>query len=84
MTIQIDLPVALKKYLEHQASAEGYESVRDYIQFLLKDHQRKKAKKELDEKLREGMKAPKIRMTEKRWEKLEKKILGWAKEMDDK
>ena len=74
MTLQIELPESLQDFLKEQAEKEGFETIGDYVQSVFQEIRKKRAKKELHKKLREGMRAPKTRMTKERWEKLEKKI----------
>jgi antitoxin ParD1/3/4 len=74
-TMNISLPESMKAFVEEQATQEGYSTVSEYLRAVIGDLQKRKAKKAaLDAQLLEGVRSPTVRMTEKHWEALEKKI----------
>ena len=74
-TSQVPMTTSLKSFVENQATKKGYASPADYVQFVLLDlEQHEQKKKELDEKLREGLGSPLIEADEGFWRELEQEI----------
>jgi antitoxin ParD1/3/4 len=74
-TLNISLPESMKAFVEEQATREGYGTVSEYLRALIRDLQKRKAKKAaLDAQLLEGVRSPTVRMTKKHWEELERKV----------
>jgi antitoxin ParD1/3/4 len=82
-TINISLPAALKAFVEEQAAHEGYGTVSEYLRAVIRDLQkRKQAKANLDAKLLEGVRSPTVRMTDKRWAELQRKVKKRSPKLD--
>jgi hypothetical protein len=74
-TMQLPLTDSLKTFVETQASKRGLPSPVDYVQqVLLALEQRDKAKMELEEKLREGLRSPMIEADEAFWREMEREF----------
>ena len=73
-TINIILPEPLKTFIEQQATKEGFGTVSEYVQAVIRDLQKRRAKEELDSQLLEGLRSPIVRMAEEHWTRLEQRI----------
>ena len=72
-SMNISLPIKLKKYVEKRAGAGGYSTPSEYVRELIRaDELRARQKAELDERLREGIKGPMIPVTPELWENIRK------------
>lgn len=83
-TVAVTLSESLKDYLEAQAAKEGLASISAYVEKLVQEDQTKKARADLNAKLREGLQAPKVRMTEERWQELRGQVLQRSPELAEK
>ena len=82
-TLQISLTDGLKNFLEKQATKKGFSSPGDFVQSLLAELQeREKDKKELEEKLLEGVRSPKVLGDEAFWRERRQKIYDQHPELD--
>jgi antitoxin ParD1/3/4 len=83
-TMNISLPDPMKEFVEAQAAQEGYGSVSEYLRAVIRDVQKRKAKKELEAKLLEGlMSGPAEPMTREDWDSIEREVLDRvAREQD--
>ena|ERR1022692_3570588 len=82
-TLQIPMSVALKNFLENQATKKGFSTLSDYVQSLLADlQQRAEDKKALEEKLLEGVRSPKVPGDEAFWRERRQKIYDKNPELD--
>jgi antitoxin ParD1/3/4 len=82
-TMSISLPESLKAFIEEQAAREGFGTISEYLRAILSDLQQRQAQKaDLDAKLLEGVRSPTVRMTNKRWEEMERKITKRSPELD--
>ena len=67
-TMNISLPDDLKAFVEAQTSQEGYASVSEYLGILIRDAQKRRAKRALEAKFREAMQSgPAVPMTRDDW-----------------
>ena len=74
-TMSISVTESMKAFLEEQTRREGYGTVSEYLRAVIRDLQKRNAKKAvLDAQLLEGQRSPTVRMTSKRWDKLEQKV----------
>ncbi len=82
-TMKIDLPEDMKAFVEAQAAEEGYPSVGEYLQAMIRDARRRsKAKRDLVAKLDEALASgPAEPMTRADWADLERKV--WERDRDD-
>jgi antitoxin ParD1/3/4 len=75
-TMNISLPDPMKEFVEAQAAQEGYGSVSEYLRAVIRDIQKRKAKQEVEAKLREALLiGPAEPMTREDWDSLEHKAL---------
>ena len=81
--LQIPLDEGLKLFLEKQATKGGFSSPDDYVRSLLADlQQREQDKRALEEKLLEGVRAPKVAGDEAFWRERRQKIYDKHPELD--
>jgi Arc/MetJ-type ribon-helix-helix transcriptional regulator len=75
-TMNVPITDSLKNFVENQATKRGFSSPGDYVQSILLDLERRElAKKDLEEKLREGLRSPLIEADEAFWRELEREFL---------
>jgi antitoxin ParD1/3/4 len=76
-TMNVPLPDDMTAFVEAQMAAEGYTSVSDDIGSLIRDAQKRQAKRALDAKLREGLESgPATLMTRQDWDSIEREAFG--------
>ncbi len=74
-TMNISLPEEMKTFIETQMSQEGYASASEYLRGLIREEQKRRAKRELEAKFREALESgPSAPMTRSDWESLESKV----------
>jgi antitoxin ParD1/3/4 len=79
-TLNISLPEEMKAFVEAQMAEEGYASASEYLRALIREAQRRQAKRELETKLRAALESgPATPMTRSDWATLRAEAL---KEMD--
>ena len=54
-SLMIILPDSLKTFVEEQAAKEGFPSASEYLEALVREVQKRKARKELEDQLLEGL-----------------------------
>jgi antitoxin ParD1/3/4 len=70
-TMNISLPDSLKEYVKERVEEESYSTPSDYMRSLIRDDQRRRDEKRLEQMLLEGLKSgKKIHMAPKEWKKL--------------
>ncbi len=74
-TLEISLPDEMKASVESQAAHEGYASVSDYLRALIREAQKRQAKRELEAELLEGLQGPATEMTREDWAALRAEAL---------
>jgi antitoxin ParD1/3/4 len=74
-SVNISLPDELRAFIEEQMSREGYASASEYVRDLIREAQRRNAKRELEVKLKEGLQSPSTKMTRKDWQSIEREAL---------
>jgi antitoxin ParD1/3/4 len=84
-TISISLPEDMKAFLEAQVAEGGYASAGEYLQALIRDARRSKAKRDLIAKLDEALAGgPAEPMTREDWESIEREAIeGLSGELID-
>ena len=70
-TMNISLPKEMKAFIEAQMATEGYASVSEYLRALIREAQKRQAKRELEAKLLEGLQGPAVEMTREDWDSIE-------------
>ena len=67
-TMNISVPDEMKAFVEAQMTQEGYASASEYLRGLIRDAQKRQAKRELEAKFREAMESgPATPMTRDDW-----------------
>jgi antitoxin ParD1/3/4 len=67
-TMNISLPEEMKAFIEAQMSQEGYASASEFLRSLIREEQRRRAKRALEAKLREALESgPATPMTREDW-----------------
>ena len=67
-TMNISVPDEMKAFVEAQMSEEGFASVSEYVRALIREAQKRRAKRDLEAKLREGLESgPATPMTGEDW-----------------
>ncbi len=74
-TMNISLPEEMKAFIEAQMAQEGYASASEYLRFLIREAQKRRAKQELEAKLLEGMQGPAVEMTREDWESIRREAI---------
>jgi antitoxin ParD1/3/4 len=75
-TMNISLPEEMKAFVDAQLAREGYASASEYLRALIREAQRRQAKRELEAKLREALESgPAEPMTRADWAALRREAL---------
>jgi antitoxin ParD1/3/4 len=75
-TMNISLPDEMKAFIEAQVAHEGYASASEYFRALVRDAQKRQAKRELEAKFREALESgPATPMTREDWAALRQEAL---------
>ena len=76
-TMNISVPDEMRAFVEAEMVQEGYASVSDYLRALIRDAQKRRAKRELEAKFREALESgPATAMTREDWDSIEQEALG--------
>jgi len=68
-TMNISLPDPMKEFVEARAKEEGFGTVSEYVRSLIREEQRRQAKRALEKKLREGLNSgPAAPLTREAWD----------------
>jgi antitoxin ParD1/3/4 len=73
-SVSVTLSETLKEFVDRQVAAGGYGSADQYIQALLREAQKQKARERVEELLLEGVRADKTEMTAGDWEAMRQEI----------
>lgn len=72
-SMNVSLPVTLKKYVEKRVKDDGYSTPSEYMRELIRTDQRaSEQKNQLEELLREGMAGHRTTVTPKFWDEVRK------------
>jgi antitoxin ParD1/3/4 len=75
-TMNVSLPDEMKIFVETQAAEAGFGTVSEYLRSVIRDLQKRKAKQNLEAKLREAlMSGPAEPMTREDWDEIEREGL---------
>ena len=74
-TMNISLPEDMRAFVEDRVAQGGDASVSEYFRDLIREAQRRKAKRELEAKLAEGLQGAPTRMTRKDWQAIKRETL---------
>jgi antitoxin ParD1/3/4 len=74
-TMNVSLPDEMRAFIEAQVSSGGYASASEFVRALVRERQKREAKRELEAKLREAlMDGPAEPMTREDWDDLERRV----------
>ena len=73
--MNISLPDEIKAFIESRMSQEGYASASEYLHTLVREDQRRRARRELEAGLLEGLRGPAVEMTGDDWDSIEREAL---------
>jgi antitoxin ParD1/3/4 len=73
--MNISLPDPMKEFIEAQTSKEGYGSVSEYLRSIIREVQKRQARRELEAKLLEGLQGPTVEMTREDWDSIRRDAL---------
>ena len=74
-TLQISLPEPLREFVERQVAEGGYPSPSDYVQSLLREVQKRKAKEQVEAMLLDGLNSGEpIEVTAAYWEEKRRQL----------
>jgi antitoxin ParD1/3/4 len=74
-TMNISLPDEMKAFVETEMAHEGYASASEYLRALIRDAQKRRAKRELEAKFREALESgPATPMIREDWDELERNV----------
>jgi antitoxin ParD1/3/4 len=75
-TMNISLPEEMKAFIEAQMAQEGYASASEYLRTLIREEQKRRARRELEAKFREALESgPATPMTKEDWAALRREAL---------
>jgi antitoxin ParD1/3/4 len=74
-TMNISLPDEMKSFVEAQLAREGYASASEYLRALIREDQKRRARRELEAKLLEGLQGPAVEMTREDWEAIRREAM---------
>ena len=71
-SITLRLPIALKKWLEEEAEAQGKKDKEEYLRHLLQREKRRQARKRIEDALEESLDGSKPEpLTEELWKRIQ-------------
>jgi antitoxin ParD1/3/4 len=74
--MNISVPDDMKAFVEAEMAQEGYASASEYLRTLIRDAQKRRAKRELEAKLREALESgPATPMTREDWDSIEQEAM---------
>ena len=65
------LPEEMKAFIEARMLDEGYASASEYLLALIREAQKRQARRELEAKLLDGLQGPAVEMTREDWDSIE-------------
>ncbi len=75
-TMNISVPDEMKAFVEAEMAQEGYASASEYLRSLIREAQKRRAKRELEAKFREAIESgPATPMTHEDWDVLRAEAL---------
>jgi antitoxin ParD1/3/4 len=75
-TMNISVPDDMKAFVEAEMAQEGYASASEYLRTLIRDAQKRRAKRELEAKFREALESgPATPMTREDWDSIEQEAM---------
>ena len=74
-TMNISVPEEMKVFVETQMALEGYASASEYLRSLIREAQKRQARRELDARLLEGLQGPAVVMDRDDWDSLRREAV---------
>jgi antitoxin ParD1/3/4 len=74
-TMNISLPEEMKAFVEAQVAQEGYASASEYLRTLVREEQRRRAKRELEARLLAGLEGPAVDMAREDWDSIRREAI---------
>ncbi len=74
-TMNISVPDEMKAFVETQMALEGYASASEYLRSLIREAQKRQARRELDSRLLEGLEGPAVVMDRDDWDSLRREAV---------
>ena len=75
-TMNVSLPEEMKTFVEAQLASEGFASTSEYLRSLIRDAQRRQAKRELEARFRDALESgPAVEMTREDWDSIEREAV---------
>jgi antitoxin ParD1/3/4 len=75
-TMNISVPDDMKAFVEAEMAQEGYASASEYLRTLIREAQKRRAKRELEAKFREALESgPATPMTREDWDSIEQEAM---------
>ena len=75
-TMNISLPEDMKAFVEAQMTQEGYATASEYLRTLIREAQKRRARRDLEAKFREALESgPATPMTREDWDSIEREAL---------
>ena len=75
-SMNISLPESLKDFVKDRVEEEHYSNPSDYVRALIREDQKRRDEKKLEEILLAGIRSGSRELTRKDWEKLKEDILA--------
>jgi antitoxin ParD1/3/4 len=75
-SMNISLPESLKDFVKDRVEEEHYSNPSDYVRALIREDQKRRDEKKLEEMLLAGIRSGSRELTRKDWEKLKEDILA--------
>jgi antitoxin ParD1/3/4 len=74
-TMNLSLPDEMIAFVEARVAQDGYASASEYLRALIREDQKRRAKRELEAKLLEGLQGPAIVLDQAEWDSIEREAL---------
>ncbi len=74
-TMNVSLPESMKEFVEAQTAKEGFGSVSEYLRSVIREVQKREARRELAAKLVEGLQGPAVAMTREDWDSIHREAV---------
>jgi len=75
-SMNISLPESLKDYVKQRIEEEHYSNPSDYVRALIREDQKRREEKKLEEMLLAGLGSGSRELTRENWQKLKEDILA--------
>ncbi len=74
-TMNVWLPESMQEFVEGQAEKEGFGSVSEYLRSVIREIQKREARRELAAKLLDGLQGPAVEMNREDWDSIRREAL---------